>query len=225
MDNRNCGILRILTLAAMAFCLLGSSIAFAGTGPSWWYNPSLTTSGTAAVGQTGTNDYAAVNQGQVKNLAVTAVNELDNDLAQFGGSGLQGLALILTATSAQTNNYAALNLGQLKTLIQPFYDRLLAVGYNLGPLTTGSYPWLSSTTPPNDYAIANIGQVKYLFDFDLTTDANGNGIPDWWEHTFYPGTTVDPNGYDSGDGSDQHRKLSEMRFNPKVQLQVEVMVK
>ena len=36
---------------------------------------------------------------------------------------------------------------------------LIAVGY------TDKYPWTDSPNPPNDYAMANIGQVKNLFSF------------------------------------------------------------
>jgi len=44
--------------------------------PEWWYNQGLI-SGTAY------NDFAAANQGEAKNFAVGAVNELDVDLAPF----------------------------------------------------------------------------------------------------------------------------------------------
>jgi hypothetical protein len=161
--------------------------------PAWWANQGIL-SGTMA------EDYAAANQGQAKNMAVAAVQELNQDLAQFGGASgtLNALSMTLTATSASTSDYSVLNLGQLKALSQPFYDRLMAVGYFGSPLTSGTYPWIGHTA--EDYAMANIGQLKYAFSFDLTYSTAGTGIPDWWVQEYYPsGSTfggvfgVDPN--------------------------------
>ena len=86
--------------------------------PTWWANQGLL-SGTSP------SDYSAANQGQAKNMAVGAVNELNADLAQFGGAGetLNELAVSLTGTTPQTSDYSAVNLGELKALVQPFYDR------------------------------------------------------------------------------------------------------
>jgi hypothetical protein len=163
--------------------------------PTWWANQGLL-SGTSP------NDYAAANQGQAKNMAVGAVNELDADLAQFGGAGAALIALsdtlTLSDTSSQTEDYAAVNLGQLKALAQPFYDRLLSIGYTLGPLTSGTYPWHGLT--PNDYAVANLGQLKYLFSFDVTYSSSGDGIPDWWANKYFPGQAISPGASISGSG-------------------------
>ncbi len=142
------------------------------------------TSGSAA------NDFALANQGQAKNLALAAVTELDTDLAQFGGAGpaLDSLANTLLTGTGIANDFAAINIGQAKTLAQPFYDRLLSLGYTGPPLTTGSYPWLGpGLPPPNDFAAINIGQLKYLFSFDPTYSATGDTIPDWWLHKYFPG--------------------------------------
>jgi hypothetical protein len=53
---------------------------------------------------------------------VSAVNELNENLSQFGGAGtaLNALAIALTSTTSRSNDYCALNLGQFKALIQPF---------------------------------------------------------------------------------------------------------
>ena len=49
----------------------------------------------------------------------------------------------------------------------------------------------------NDYAIANIGQVKYVFSFDSAKDSDQDGLSDWQEVAY--GT--DPYNPDSdGDG-------------------------
>ena len=77
--------------------------------PTWWANQGLL-SGTSP------SDFAAANQGQAINMAVGAVNELNADLAQFGGAGhtLNELAVSLTGTTPQTSDYSAINLGQLR---------------------------------------------------------------------------------------------------------------
>ena len=153
--------------------------------PAWWASHGVTNGNPP-------NDFAAANQGQAKNMAVSAVNELDNHLAQFGGAGpqLDQLARILSGTTPHTSDFSAVNLGMLKSLSQPFFDRLLSLGYNGPPLTSGTYPWTNSPTPPDDFAMANLGQLKYLFSFDVTHSSAGNGIPDWWVEKYFPtGTT------------------------------------
>src|ERR1700678_747396 len=98
---------RLLAIAVLAFAALlvarvqSPAQSTTGTDPGWWYNYGVLSTGTA-------NDYAAANQGQAKNIAVAAVSELDNDLAQFGGAGptLDNLASALLAsdTTAAAND-------------------------------------------------------------------------------------------------------------------------
>jgi len=63
------------------------------------------------------------------------------------------------------------------------WRRLMDAGY------TNALPWTESTNA-NDFAAANIGQVKYLFGFDLRPDADGDGLADWRETG--TGVFVDP---------------------------------
>ena len=44
---------------------------------------------------------------------------------------------------------------------KPFYDRMISAGL------VDTYPWLSSFNPADDFAIANIGQVKNVFSFEI----------------------------------------------------------
>jgi hypothetical protein len=212
-----CGLgeLRLLLFAAVAMIPL----ALQAEGPAWWANQGVL-NGNAP------NDYSLGNQGQAKWMAVNAVNELNQDLSQFGGAGnaLNALAVSLSATTARTNDYNALNLGELKALSQPFFDRLLALGYTGAPLTSGTYPWaVPGAGTPNDYAAGNIGQLKYLFSFDVTISSDGSGIPNWWENEFFPGQTVNPAGYSSSDGLTNMENYLD-GVNPKVQLEVNVIV-
>jgi hypothetical protein len=159
----------------IAICLLMPVLLFAG-GPSWWTTQGvISTSGTA-------RDYAAANQGQLKNIALKAIEELNANLPGGAGDYLNNSLLPeLRRQNANTNDYGALNIGQLKTIAKPFYDRLNEVYYS------EQYPWLTAANANrNDYAIANIGQVKNLFAFDISLDEDGNGLPDWWE-TYYLG--------------------------------------
>ncbi len=144
--------------------------------PSWWVSRGVLNTNASP------NDFAAVNQGQVKNFASNAYMEMQANLP--GGAGSSIAALI--NSFSPTNNYLPANIGQLKYVAKPFYDRLIAVGY------TTNYPWVGSSTT-NDYALANIGQLKNLFNWDITKDSVGDGIPDWWRQHYFggSGTTTD----------------------------------
>ena len=135
--------------------------------PEWWQTRGIIDSTHPA------NDFAPANQGQVKNLAYQAYLELEANYSGGAGSVISTMVEGFT----QRNNFDPINLGQLKTVAQPFYDHLGL-----------AYPWTNSTNPPMDYAIANIGQVKNVFSFEIPTtsidpdlDTDGDGLPDWWE--------------------------------------------
>lgn len=180
---RSFGLFAVVGVIVFTVCL-----AFASN-PAWW-----TSRGVLATGSP-TNDYAAVNQGQLKHIATQARAEMDAQLP--GGAGSNIVALINSFST--TNNYFAVNIGQLKAVAKPFYDRLIQVGY------TSGYPWNTATTT-NDYAIANIGQVKNLFSWDLVTwlalDSDADGLINSDELNVY-GTdpaNADTDGDGMGDG-------------------------
>jgi hypothetical protein len=135
--------------------------------PAWWSTRGVTPAGAAA------NDRAAAVQGQVKWIALQAAAELDAALAAAGGAGPAVSAL--AASFSPSNNLLPVTLGQLKNTARPFHDRLMEVG-----IATG-YPW---SGPASDFALANAGQVKFLFSFDLSRDPDGDGMPDGWEASF-----------------------------------------
>ena len=158
-----------LLLYLPAFCGALLLAATAGAdAPAWWTDRNVIVTNAA-----GANDFAPVNAGQVKWIAVKAYDELEQHLP--GGAG-PDLATVISGFSS-TNNYCPVNVGQLKNLAKPFYDRLIAEDH------TDSYPWTATTSDDSDYAIANIGQVKQLFGFDLTKDTDQDGLPDWYEAT------------------------------------------
>jgi hypothetical protein len=178
-------------LAAMVLALL-PLLLLAGS-PQWWSDQNVIAPNAQP------NDYAAANQGQVKNIVVGAIAELNAHLPGGAGEYLNTTLLpSLTGATANTNDYAAVNLGQLKNLAKPFYDRLLAVGYTAHPLESGTYPWINPALPANDYAMANIGQVKNLFSFDLMStdaahDTDQDKLPDWWERYYFGNLSANAN--------------------------------
>jgi hypothetical protein len=164
-------------LAGLTFVVL-TAVAQA---PSWWTNRNVLATNTAS------HDFAVLNQGQLKWLASQAYMEFDEQIPWGAGANLASLLL----TFSTTNNVLPVNLGQLKYVAQPFYDRLIELSATNAYPTNASnpYPWSGSITPPQDYALANVGQAKYLFSFDLsgvTFSTNGtannvvHALPDWW---------------------------------------------
>ena len=161
---------RLVFLLAWAIAV---PLALHSAPPSWWQNQSVTTGATP-------NDYAAINQGQLKYLAKSAITTMNANLP--GGAGQQLNAMVAgwqNPTSA-TNDYASVNLGQLKNLAQPFYDRLMLAGL------AEQYPWSYEQPTPNDFGVANIGQAKQMFHFAIPAQ-NQRGI--WGPSMSPPGTS------------------------------------
>jgi len=160
--------------------LLMATGLLAADEPGWWTGRGVVREGESA------HDYHPVNQGQVKWMAAGAAVEFAEKLP---GAGHTNLVNQVDGFPAG-NNYRPANLGMLKAVAQPFYDRLIEEGYAL------EYPWTGKT--PRDYALANRGQLKQLFCFDLDAfDTDGNGLPDWWESRY---GLMDSNEDPDGDG-------------------------
>lgn len=171
--------------------------------PAWWADQSVLDSGGTV------NDYAAVNLGQVKNIAHKAYLELEATAPGGAGTTLDNLIASWLASPGQgvsRHDYASINQGQLKTVAKLFYDRLAELGYTGQPLTGGQvYPWTDITTDDNSYAAANIGQVKYLFSFAtalIDPDTDGDGLTDSEEATLGtdPTTTTNSGADSDNDG-------------------------
>jgi hypothetical protein len=155
-DNREGIALPRLALSVVLAALL--PLLLYGSAPSWWSQRGVLTEAVAP------DDFAPANQGQLKNIAKAAVNEMDAKLSGGAGDTLHQLVATWSNPGAQTNDFAPLNLGQVKNVAKPFYDRLIAAGL------LDFYPWLGSASAADDFAIANIGQVKQLFSFDIPTN-------------------------------------------------------
>ena len=188
--------------AAQLIAILGLFVmTLWGDPPAWWLQRGVIKQGVEA------DDYALLNQGQLKQFALGAFLDLEGSLV--GGAGLSFRGLIdqwtvlngsgvrVSKVSEKTEDYATVNLGQLKAVAQVYYDRLIEVG------VVGGYPW--SGVGVDDYAFVNIGQAKAVFAVDLwaldaKSDTNGNGIPDWWERLTFGTLNDDPNADTDGDG-------------------------
>src|SRR5205085_7605989 len=191
-SNKCNGVTPLRVLFALVVAGLLPLLSFAAA-PAWWTQRQVTTNAAPF-------DYAPVNQGQLKNIAKTAMAEMDATLPGGAGQVVHDLVTSWSNPSSQPNDFAPVNLGQLKTVAKPVYDRLIAVKY------TERHPWISSGDIPDDFAVVNLGQLKNLFSFDFAAtdslhDTDGNGLPDWWEKYYFGTTGIDPDAPASrGDG-------------------------
>ncbi len=134
--------------------------------PEWWGLRQVRISGQPA------EDYALINQGQLKNLAYAAYLEMEDRLPN--GAGPQILGLIqswLSPGIAERDDYAVVTIGQLKAVAVQFHNRLQENGVSI------PYTWTSTTTDDDDYSPANIGQAKAMFAFNIGNMSNGEGYP------------------------------------------------
>jgi len=93
------------TVTNLGVITISPSVTNATQGPVWWYKWNVVNS-VAKV----TNDFAAVNAGQLKWIATNAYNEMQTALT--GGAGTTVSSMVCGFKS--TNNYRAVNLGQVK---------------------------------------------------------------------------------------------------------------
>jgi hypothetical protein len=177
--------------------LLAATIAVTASlnaDPAWWAQRGVLDGDPA-------DDYAYVNQGQLKHIALQAYYEINARIPIGAGAALDSTISSWLAGGAP-DNYAVMNVGQLKNLAKLFYDRLDEVGYNDPPIIAGqNYPW-NQTVAAQDYRYANIGQVKQVFSFDLNLDTDNDTMPNWWEssHGLNPNSAGDIYGDSDLDG-------------------------
>ena len=71
-------------------------------------------------------------------------------------------------------------------------------------------PWTGVTNSSNDYAMANIGQVKNLFSFDVTYRGDtASPLPYWWQIHYFGATGQKPDtSTPSGDGKPSSKPSS-----------------
>lgn len=126
-------------------------VTFTTNNPGCWASRGVITGGPV-------DDYAVVAHGQVKNMALEAFNEMEAVIPFGAGSAVSNLV-----TGFSTNDaYLLTSLGQIKNVAANFYVRLSELGY------TNGFPWADSTNAADDFAVGNIGQLKGVFNFELS---------------------------------------------------------
>jgi len=129
--------------------------------PLWWYRRGVLNPDN----EQGSEDFKWANQGQLKWLATQAYQEFEAILPGGAGSSVSNLV----EQFAEADDYMGLNQGQTKRVAKPFYDRLWELdrtdAYPVGVST--KYPWDTSTYASDDFGPINIGQLKYLFSFEV----------------------------------------------------------
>lgn len=138
----------------------------------WWM-----TRGVIDTNQT-PNDLAAAVVGQLKHVAYQAYLEMETNFPGGAGLAISNLVQNFLVTS---NDLEAINLVQLKHAGQLYYDRLAEVGL----VNHGAYPWtFTSTQDDEDFAVATLGQLKFVFSFIIplldpppTAPASGMAAP------------------------------------------------
>jgi hypothetical protein len=184
------------SLAIIAGCSVLFALTAFAADPSWWSSPGSGTQGAVVAQQVVTNDgivstnyitnnYAVVVQGQLKQFTARAVDELNSNLTGGAGSNLNNLVhgwaqdYATNNYSDPTNAYAPYNprdftvmtAGQLKYVGNMVWTQLVAGGY------TNALPaWLDTNSSDNQ--LANVGQLKQVFDFDLSSTEAVNTITD-----------------------------------------------
>jgi hypothetical protein len=143
----------VMTLLLFTSLMLQSMLVAA---PGWWSTQNVLKP------QVQADDYAVANIGQLKTMAANAANEMNAQIQQGAGGDINTLiAEWRNPVSAKPrDDYAALTQGQLKTVAKLFYDRLAVIG----SLDQPAYPWGNGGVA-DDYALANIGQLKSVFSF------------------------------------------------------------
>jgi hypothetical protein len=145
--------LTILTISIIAATALAQVV------PSWWYTRNVLAPNSVA------DDYAAVNQGQLKHLARQTVAEFNARLPGGAGDDLNALVDSWLSPSASVDDFQVVTVGQLKALGVPFYKRLDQVRLMMVPdWAPIMVPWSGqSLISPTNEDVVNIGQVKELF--------------------------------------------------------------
>ena len=178
---------RRIFLSGLLLCTLVTSNA---APPAWWDTRGATNANPPS-------DNAMVNQGQLKHFTRRAVDELNARIPGGAGSELNGLIQQWIDGHPDSDDFHAITAGQLKWIAQKIHARLVAIKYETLP------PWLPSVPPavadPADKELVNLGQLKTVFDFDLSVSAGE--LPHWWQKYFFEGQTdIDPDADADGDG-------------------------
>jgi len=174
---------RRVLLLSLLLVTLGSISA---APPAWWASRGATNANPP-------NDHAGVNQGQLKQFTRKAVDELNATIPGGAGPELDNLIATWVAGHPDPKDTQAMAIGQLKWIASKIHDRLVFAKYS------SSLPAWLTQVPATDKQAANLGQLKTVFNFDLS--APPGELPVWWRKFHFNGqTTIDPSYDADGDG-------------------------
>lgn len=160
--------------------------------PAWWAERNVVTNAAA-------DDYAALNQGQLKNFVRGAVDEMNAKLPGGAGTALNNLVAGWRANAGTADDFAAANVGQLKAMGKLVRARLAELNLSVPPLGT------ASTQDDDDFALANVGQAKAVFNIEIESgDTDGDGVNDAWELEHFGTLARDLTLDTDGDGVSDH---------------------
>lgn len=184
------------------FLLVSLASAIAAP-PAWWASRGATDANPP-------NDDAAVNQGQLKQFTQKAVQELNTRIPGGAGTDLNGLVNGwmqayqtggYNAANPLPADFDAMNSGQLKWIANKVHARLVLAKYENAPPA-----WLVPN-PATDKQLVNLGQLKTVFNFDLT--APTGQLPEWWQKFYFNGQTgIDPAADPDGDSLTNIQEIS-----------------
>lgn len=204
----------VFSVGSLVLPLLASPIPTGkpAASPDWWFVRDVVVTNTGSTNNPpvwpgdypAADSYAVLVQGQLKNLATKARDEMESAFPNAIWTHPAGIALTNMVVSWNTNttmgdNYAVINHGQLKTVATKFYDVIAAMGYSAHMLppaqwTSGRYPWSAGTGDDDNFAVAVAGQAKHLFSFEFNNlDSDADDLPDWWENQYWPGDLTGTN--------------------------------
>ncbi len=208
--------------------------------PAWWADRNVIDPNAPQ------NNSGVASLGQAKWMTSQCYAELT---PRISGGLIFALESLVPATPANPDaqwyedQRKALNLGQLKHLSSQFYTKLNQVapqwvstqmGLNGIPWSSDQvYPWNPATPAAENYAVANIGQLKLVYSLRFDYDSDADGLSDLAEYIFInsdlndefnyladvtslPGGTHLPNSDEDGDGLtyDQEMALGTDPDNP-----------
>ena len=154
--------------------------------PAWWATRNVLTTDSA-------DDYAVLNQGQLKNFMRGAIEEMNASLPGGAGTELNALLAAWRTDASGADDFAIANQGQLKAMGGMLRARLNSLG--IPSLAIGT----TETQDDEHYAPANIGQAKQVFNLGVG-DSDLDGVPDSWEMAKFGRLTRDLSNDADSDG-------------------------
>ena len=183
-----------VTASITSFSILLMTLIPYAQPPQWWADKNIIDPDKAE------NNNAVANIGQAKHVFQQTADTLNAILPSAESVDLSDRIPAKPAAPDAAwfkQQKTAVNLGQLKHLITPIYDRLSSIApqwladqmIQNGIQTWAvdqQYPWNPDTPLAQNYAVANIGQLKFLASLRFNQDKDGlsgagDGIPDLLE--------------------------------------------